>query len=162
MMTPPEPSPASDLPVIVLLEDADPRAEWLAKQGKLMNYSVWWSKNVKDFLEFVDDAKRADRLFMIVMDHDLGHADDQGLLHHDAQGLDGSDAAEMLSEDLDVPVLVWSHNQYGAARMHAYLKDKTNAEIRLVSYLERNHLLLSSFIFSCLREYKAQTSYRGK
>lgn len=145
---------AKNKPVVVLLEDSEVRATWLAKLGQTLGFAVWWTRNVQDFHQFVHDGLTSDRLFLVIMDHDLGHKDGK-----DGFGEDGSDAAQDMDDIGNTPIILWSHNRPAVLRMMGLLRDnKTEGPVRQITFTETNQKSLSGVVHATLLQFRHRNS----
>lgn len=113
---------------VVVLEDMSHRVDWLRANVPL-NVDVRWHKTVTDLFEgWLEPETSID---LLILDHDLGDvsASDYNEYGHSDRGSRGSDGMSGMTAvcampRVSCPVIVWSRNPQGAARMATEVKHR--------------------------------------
>lgn len=149
------------LPKILLLDDCSGRATWL-KDNLRGEAHVLWVHRVRDFQDYLDRYRG--ELAAIVLDHDIPPPDDtpdnvvilptHGLC--DVDGKTGYDAALSLHVGEEIPVLIWSLNAVGGARMYQVLREKNIKGYRL-SYYPGHFDMIEGLMRDFLHEFRTRS-----
>lgn len=125
-------------PVILVLEDAEVRVEWLRDKFE----SVATIVHATTVTAMLDELERwKGSLALVILDHDLGTLQPNG-----ADNMCGSDAARLLDVRRDIPILIWSWNPVGASQMMLSLTDHGYTSVSRLPFEARNFPSMAQYI----------------
>lgn len=133
-------------PIILVLEDAEPRVTWLFKT--FPDLDIRWFTNVLGLVSCLNSLEDSGTPpSIVILDHDLGIGSSTEDLLFDNNGKNGTDAANMILPPC--PVVVWSANPPAGQRMRQILVDK-KVDCVYIPYRTANLPILGALISRCL------------
>ena len=131
--------------LLIVLEDASFRIEWLQDLFEKSDFEIWATLRIDDFLAQVQKASSEKRLGAVVFDHDLSFLATVG-----GTDRNGNTAAKQIQCSLNTPMLVWSANPVGALDIEKTLKMRGFSQVSRLPFTSENLPRIAAWVLQAL------------